>query len=83
MHYTGRDRESGSALGLAGRFGESGAFESNAAALYGGKTNPHTNAPAIARFTDFSLVYCNVDRDTAQAIGVGIAPAALKLPIDE
>jgi hypothetical protein len=83
LHYTGRDRRAGTWIGFAGRFGDSGAFERDPGSVYGGKTNPHTNAPAVARFPDFSLLFCNVDFNDQQAIGIGIAPAAIKLPVVE
>lgn len=83
LHYTGRDRRGGSAIGLAGRFGENGSFERAVGAVFGGRQNPHVNAPAVARFPSFALLYCNVDHDTAQAIGVAVSPAAVKLPIKE
>jgi hypothetical protein len=83
LHYTGRDRRDGTWIGFAGRFGEAGAFGKDPGSVYGGKLDPllHSNAPAVARFPDFSLLYCNVDYNNEQAIGLGIAPANIKLPI--
>ena len=83
LHYTGRDQRAGTWIGFAGRFGDAGAFERDPGAVYGGKTNLHVNAPALARFPDFSLLFCNVDFNDQQAIGIGIAPATIKLPVAE
>ncbi len=89
LHYTGRDRRGGSSIGFAGRFGESGAFEKREGFVYGGKLfgdpdgNSHANAPTIARFGDFALIFANVDHDRAQKLGIGIAPQRRTLPLAE
>ena len=85
LFYTGRDRRAGSAVGLAGRYGDDpGPFDRADGFVFGGKQNPHVNAPAVARFPSFSLMYANVDDQTkGQDLGVAIAPAQMKLPIAE
>ena len=83
LHYTGRDRRTGSAIGLAGRFGDRGSFSRSPGPVYGGRSNPHVNAPTVARFPAFSLIYCDVDFESGQALGVGVAPASVKLRIVE
>ncbi len=83
LHYTGRDRRKGSAIGYAGRFGDSSLFDHGAGLVYGSKTILHTNAPTVARFPGLSLLFCNVDGDNAQQLAIAVAPAALKLPIKE
>jgi hypothetical protein len=89
LHYTGRDRRGGSSVGFAGRFGDTGAFEKREGFVFGGKLfgdpdgNSHANAPTVARFADFALIYANFDVDKAQKIGIGIAPQRKLLPIDE
>lgn len=88
LHYTGRDRRGGSSIGFAGRFGTTGTFEKRDGFVFGGKLfgdpdgNSHANAPSIARFGDFALIYANFDVDKAQKIGIGIAPQRRLLPID-
>ena len=85
LFYTGRDRRTGSAIGLAGRYEDApGAFDRAEGFVFGGKANPHTNAPAVARFPSFSLMYANVDdQSKGQDLGIGIAPAKIQLPIPE
>jgi hypothetical protein len=85
LFYTGRDRRDGSAVGLAGRYGDApGPFDRASGFVFGGRQNPHTNAPAVARFPSFTLMYANVDDQTkGQDLGIGIAPAKMKLPIPE
>ena len=88
LHYTGRDRRGGSSIGFAGRFGTTGSFEKRDGFVFGGKLfgdpdgNSHANAPSIARFGDFALIYANFDVDKAQKIGIGIAPQRRFLPLD-
>lgn len=89
LHYTGRDRRGGSSVGFAGRFGDTGAFEKREGFVFGGKLfgdpdgNSHANAPSVARFADFALIYANFDVDKAQKIGIGVAPQRRLLPIAE
>ncbi len=88
LHYTGRDRRGGSSVGYAGRFGDAGTFERKEGFVFGGKLfgdpdgNSHANAPALARFEGFALLYANIDQDRAQKIGVGVAPQRKLLPIE-
>jgi hypothetical protein len=87
--YTGRDRRGGSSVGYAGRFGDVGTFERKVGFVFGGKlpgtaaTNSHANAPAVARFEDFALVFANIDADKGQKIGIGVAPQTRLLPIGD
>jgi len=89
LHYTGRDRRGGSSIGFAGRFGEDGKWEKREGFVFGGKLfgdpdgNSHANAPTIARFSDFALIFANIDHDRSQKLGVGIAPQRRTLPIAE
>lgn len=89
LHYTGRDLRGGSSIGYAGRFGDEGAFEKRDGFVFGGKLfgdpdgNSHANAPTVARFGDFALIYADFDVDRAQKIGIGIAPQRRLLPVDE
>jgi hypothetical protein len=89
LHYTGRDLRGGSSIGYAGRFGDDGAFEKREGFVFGGKLfgdpdgNSHANAPTIARFADYALIYADFDVDRAQKIGIGIAPQRRLLPIAE
>jgi hypothetical protein len=88
LHYTGRDRRGGSSVGFAGRFGETGKFEKREGFVFGGKLfgdpdgNSHANAPTVARFADFALIFANVDHDRSQKLGIGIAPQRRTLPIE-
>jgi hypothetical protein len=87
--YTGRDRRGGSSVGYAGRFGDVGTFERKVGFVFGGKlpgtaaTNSHANAPAVARFDDFALVFANIDVDKGQKIGIGVAPQTRLLPLED
>ncbi len=88
--YTGRDKSGGSSIGYAGRFGDEGAFEKRAGFVYGGKLpggltkNSHANAPAVARFDDFALLYANQDTgESIQRLGVAISPQTISLPYPE
>jgi hypothetical protein len=87
LHFTGRDRRGGSSIGFAGRFGDRGRFEKRAGFVFGGKLfgdpdgNSHANAPSVARFGTFALMFANIDYDRAQKLGIGVAPQRLTLPI--
>jgi hypothetical protein len=89
LHYTGRDARGASSIGFAGRFGDVGKFEKREGFVFGGKLfgdpdgNSHANAPTIARFGTFALIFANVDHDRAQKLGIGIAPQRRILPIGE
>lgn len=88
LHFTGRDRRGGSSIGFAGRYGDKGTFEKRDGFVFGGKLfgdpdgNSHANAPTVARFADFALIYANFDVDRAQRLGIGVAPQRRLLPID-
>jgi len=90
MLYTGRDARGGATIGFAGRFGDSGTFDRHEGSVFGQKS--HANAPAVARFPEFSLLYVNQDETqgievkvdpTKQLLGISISPASIKLPFDE
>lgn len=89
LHYTGRDRSGRSSIGFAGRFGEDGKWEKREGFVFGGKLfgdpdgNSHANAPSVARFESFALIYANIDHDRSQKLGIGIAPQRMTLPIGE
>jgi hypothetical protein len=89
LHYTGRDRSGRSSVGFAGRFGEDGKWEKREGFVFGGKLfgdpdgNSHANAPTVARFGGFALIFANVDYDKTQKLGIGIAPQRMTLPIAE
>lgn len=85
--FTGRDKAGGSSIGYAGRFGDAGAFEKAAGFVYGGKlpggltTNSHANAPAVARFDGFALLFANRDTgESSQRLGIAVSPQTLFLP---
>jgi hypothetical protein len=86
MHYTGRDRRGGSSIGYAGRFGDAGPFTRNEGFVFGGRLrgdpddSSHANAPTLARFADFALLYADIDQDRGQRIGIGISPQTRTLP---
>ncbi|GAC1575777.1 MAG: hypothetical protein NVS3B20_07430 [Polyangiales bacterium] len=85
--YTGRDRRNGSAIGFAGRYRDVGTFERHQGSVFGEKVR--ANAPAIARFSSFALLYGNQDQSVGeprldplkQGIGVAITPLRVRLPM--
>jgi hypothetical protein len=87
--YTGKDRRGNSSVGYAGRFGDDGVLERKVGFVFGGKLpgtaspNSHANAPAVARFDDFALVFANIDVDKGQKIGIGVAPQTRLLPLED
>ncbi|MBI2391046.1 MAG: hypothetical protein HYV09_15750 [Deltaproteobacteria bacterium] len=87
LHFTGRDRRGGSSIGFAGRFGDSGRFEKRDGFVFGGKLfgdpdgNSHANAPTVARFGDFALMFASIDYERSQKLGIGIAPQRRTLSI--
>ena len=87
--YTGRDRRDGYAIGFAGRYGDRGKFDRHAGSVFGQKS--HGNAPAMARFPSFSLLFMNQDENITsgpidvgkQVLGIAITPAKIRLPFPE
>jgi hypothetical protein len=87
--YTGRDVAGASAIGFAARYGDAGALSRNPGSVF--STKLHANAPALARFDAFTLLYPMQDVNMnepkfdplKQAIGVAISPERTYLPIAE
>ncbi len=86
--YTGLDQRTGSGIGYAARYGDSGPLTRNDASVY--STKLHARAPALARFGEFALLFPTQDTTTQaswdpkkQAIGVAVTPVRVYLPMPD
>lgn len=81
--YTGMDEAGVSTIGLAGRYGDSGPLERNAAPIYA--VGAKEAAPALLEVLGGSVLYVQQDRRvdaqlTYTAIAGAFAPGSVKLP---
>lgn len=81
--YTGVDAAGATSIGFAGRFGENGSLERQAAPVY--SVSAKESAPALLEIGDASFLYVQQDRRvdarlTYTAIAAAFAPGTTRLP---
>jgi hypothetical protein len=83
LYYGALDHAGTRTIGLAARYGESGAFQKAVGPVFGAGKPLGPREPCVVPFDGFSLIYATERSSTSSqdpVIAAGIAPATAKLP---